>query len=129
MADFAQWVTAAEASLPWKPGRFLHTYGKYLYESKAKCLELNPIAGWAVRLMKNKEKWKGTATDLLDTLQAELPVKELQQLPQTASHLAKKLKDSLQILADYNLKVRFTRRADQRKIIIKRTGQAGDRPR
>lgn len=68
MADFAMWVTAAESSLPWEPGRFLSAYERNRGESNALALESCPIGPTVLALMSNTSLWEGTATNLLHCL-------------------------------------------------------------
>lgn len=72
MADFARWVTAAEPALFWEDGLFLKDYATARDDMVETGLQADAIAT-AIRTMLEArvEPWKGTATDLLATLDAE----------------------------------------------------------
>jgi len=68
MADFASWAVAAEPNLGCaKEGIFLAAYEGNRAQAHVLALEASPIAG-AVRTLAGREAWKGTATELLETL-------------------------------------------------------------
>jgi hypothetical protein len=70
MADFARWVAAAEPALGWADGTFLAAY----YENRGRAHELaldaDPVAAALRTFMVSREDWEGTATSLLDHLEA-----------------------------------------------------------
>ena len=68
MADFAQWVIAAEAKLPWKDGQFMEVYNKNRDESALSILDSDLVAVALIKLLTEREEWEGTATELLSTL-------------------------------------------------------------
>ena len=72
MADFALWVTAAEPALGWEAGAFVAAYAGNRSEAHELALDASPLAA-AVREFLAKqpgEKWDGTATALLEALNA-----------------------------------------------------------
>ena len=44
MADFAEWIVAAEPALPWKPGAFLAAYLGNQKDANDLTLEASPVA-------------------------------------------------------------------------------------
>ena len=73
MADFAEWVTAVEPSLPWEEGRFLKEYTmnrEYLVEVG---LESDEVGSTVLEFMKGRKEWTGTPTDLLKELNGIIP--------------------------------------------------------
>jgi len=73
MADFAEWVTAVEPSLPWEEGRFLKEYAlnrEYLVEVG---LESDEVGSTILQFMKGRNEWTGTPTDLLRDLNGIVP--------------------------------------------------------
>ena len=44
MADFAEWIVAAEPALPWEPGAFLAAYGGNQQDANDLTLEASPVA-------------------------------------------------------------------------------------
>jgi len=67
MADFAQWIAAAELGLGWKAGRFLEAYEKNRSEAVLLGIECDPVA-LAVRELARRGPWSGTAGDLHEAL-------------------------------------------------------------
>jgi hypothetical protein len=68
MADFAEWVVAAEPSLHWEEGRFLKEYAlnrEYLVEVG---LESDEVGSAMLQLMQRRNTWSGTPTELLRQL-------------------------------------------------------------
>jgi hypothetical protein len=73
MADFAQWVTAAEPALGWPTGRFLEVYAGYRRVTHASVIEASPVGRAVLDLLKIKREFTGTAQELLDALSAFVP--------------------------------------------------------
>jgi len=70
MADFAEWIVAAEPVLPWKPGEFLTAYAGNRKDANDLTLEASPIAHAVRDLVKDRASpWVGTATALLRALE------------------------------------------------------------
>ena len=68
MADFSQWVSAAEPALPWNTGDFMKAYNKNRQEIIDNALESDLVASEIKRLVDNGGEWSGTATELLAAL-------------------------------------------------------------
>ena len=68
MADFALWVTAAEEALGWEKGGFLKAYNDNRGDANRQALEASPVAAAVWRLMKDRDEWRGTATELYQKL-------------------------------------------------------------
>ena len=69
MADFAIWVTAAEPALPWTDGKFLQVYAANRQGALEIMLDGDPVG----ELVRTLAPWEGTATDLLEKLNAATP--------------------------------------------------------
>lgn len=67
MADFAQWVVAAQPALGWKEGTFIHAYDSNRASANTLALEASSIVA-PLRLLSAKGEWTGTATELLRVL-------------------------------------------------------------
>jgi hypothetical protein len=67
MADFAEWIVAAESALPWAPGEFLAAYSGNRGEANELTLEESPIGSPVRELAQNG--FEGTAEDLLERLE------------------------------------------------------------
>jgi hypothetical protein len=70
MADFAKWVVACEAALPWNPGFFMRAYEDIRVDTVETLLESDAAAIAVRALIARQPDWKGTATDLLTKLNA-----------------------------------------------------------
>jgi hypothetical protein len=68
LADFAEWVIAAEDALGWKQGAFMEAYSTNQENATRLEIDASPVASAVIRLMQNRAQWKGTATDLLKEL-------------------------------------------------------------
>ncbi len=77
MADFAQWVTAAEPGLGWEPGTFLAAYATNRADAAGIALEASEIVPALRKFLQTVQQaqaeqdtwtWEGTATELLAAL-------------------------------------------------------------
>jgi hypothetical protein len=68
MADFTEWVVAAEESFGWEGGTFLKAYKENQLELNELSLESSVIAKPIIELVDKFGIWEGTATDLRDEL-------------------------------------------------------------
>jgi hypothetical protein len=68
MADFAKWVTAAEESLGWPPGRFMTIYSGNRDDANALALETSPLGTAVLAVMGERTRWEGTNGELLELL-------------------------------------------------------------
>jgi hypothetical protein len=95
MADFAQWVTACELALGWKPGTLVQVYGAHRYESAATVIESSAVGQAVWRFMEaHPEGWEGTMEDLLEALTASVSEsirKDAKRWPRTPRGLRGKL--------------------------------------
>jgi hypothetical protein len=94
MADFAQWASAAEGAFGWEPGAFMEAYGGNREKANETALEADPVAETVFELMKNRDEWTGTATDLwkvLGTL-ADEEVKHSKAWPKAPNVLSGRMK-------------------------------------
>jgi hypothetical protein len=66
MADFAQWVTAAESALGWPPLTFMTAYRANRAEANELALEASPLSGLLRDLAASG--WEGTCKELLAKL-------------------------------------------------------------
>jgi hypothetical protein len=68
MADFAQWIVAAEPALGWPEGGFLAAYLGNRSEAHELALDVSPVAAAVREFISGRKEWTGTATELLDIL-------------------------------------------------------------
>jgi hypothetical protein len=75
MADFAEWIVAAEPALPWEAGAFITAYTWNQADANALALEVSSVAQALRDFMELRTKrmetapWWGTATKLLGELE------------------------------------------------------------
>jgi hypothetical protein len=67
MADFCEWVIAAEPGLGWKPGTFLRIYRQNRTEANTIALDASAAVPAVMKLVE-QGNWEGTATDLQEAL-------------------------------------------------------------
>jgi putative DNA primase/helicase len=68
MADFANWVCAAEESLPWTPGTFIYYFDKNNAETAQGLLQNHALAILVEELA--VAGWEGTSSELLELVRA-----------------------------------------------------------
>ncbi len=68
MADAVRWVTAAEASLGWKPQSFIQAYEEHRLELNDLALEASAIYSALLEFIDIQKEWIGTAQELLIAL-------------------------------------------------------------
>jgi hypothetical protein len=79
MADFAEWVVAAEPALPWPPGRFMEAYTRNRDEAATSAIEASPIGFPLLKHMDGKVVWEGTPAQLLAELEMLVDERRLRQ--------------------------------------------------
>lgn len=94
MADFAIWVTAAEEALGWEPGAFMRAYTGNRHDADAAALDVDPVAVAVTTLMRHRDEWAGTATELLQELGRKVDddMKRSKAWPKGSNSLAEHLK-------------------------------------
>ncbi len=123
MADFAKWVVAAEPALPWASGEFLAAYQKNRDSANVVSLEASLIYGPLIAI---GLRFEGTASELLDRLQAKLlDAKKPQGWPANAQSLAGALRRIAPSLRRDGTEVTFHDKSRPRKITIARAPRAG----
>jgi hypothetical protein len=68
MADFARWVTAAEPALGWADGTFMRAYNANQDTANTLTLDASPIVPPLRMLCASRDRWSGTAAELLGKL-------------------------------------------------------------
>jgi len=109
MADFAEWVTAAEPALGWAPGKFMDAYTANRDASNELTLEATPLAAPLRQLA--ELGFEGTATDLLDRLAAlvEDTATRRRDWPANARSLSTALRRLAPNLREAGIEVEFGR--------------------
>ena len=68
MADFARWVTAAEAAIGWPKGTFMAAYGGNQESANELALEASVVARPLLELLDAQGCWQGSASEMLHAL-------------------------------------------------------------
>lgn len=68
MADFARWGAAAAVALDYSERDFLEAYQINISSQTEEVLSSNPVAEALLIHMEDKDRWEGTASDLLEAL-------------------------------------------------------------
>ena len=68
MADFTKWGCAIAESLGYTQGEFLEAYYTKIEESNMNAIDANPVAGLIMELMKSRDVWEGSPTELYNML-------------------------------------------------------------
>jgi hypothetical protein len=119
MADFANWVAAAESALPCEPGAFLRAYKRNCQDSNGLALEGSLLVPY-LKAIAERAPWSGTATDLMDHLRGLDGVHTGQpSWPKTPGALAGDLRRLTPSLASIGVTVQMeqTSGSNSRKII------------
>jgi hypothetical protein len=69
MADFAQWVVAAEYGLSWPGNVWLPAYRANREQGTAIALDASPVASAIITMMETRKTWDGTVADLHNLLE------------------------------------------------------------
>ena len=72
MADFAEWITAAESSLGWQPETFVRSYRLNQESANDSVLDAPFPAKIVTLVQDNGGRWEGSASDLLGSLEAKM---------------------------------------------------------
>jgi DNA polymerase I-like protein with 3'-5' exonuclease and polymerase domains len=119
MADFATWVTACETAF-WPEGAFLTAYAENRNDASAVALEGDRVAMQARAFMATKDKWEGTASELLEALNAatSMPLDKFKDWPKSGQALAGRLRQTAPALRKVGIDIAFTRNKHARTITI-----------
>lgn len=122
MADFAIWVTAAEPALGWEPGTFLREYARNRAEASSLIVESSVPLSTVKAFMSDRDKWRGTPTDLLGRLSScvDDEVRRSRWWPKSASHLSRALKRGATVLREEGVEVRFVQTNSARFIDLRK---------
>ena len=94
MADFVHTVTAAEPALGWKNGEFFEVYMENINKVVDIALESDEVAKAVMLMMRQKDEWTGTATELRATLEnfVDDSVRRSRSWPKLVNGLSNRLK-------------------------------------
>jgi energy-coupling factor transporter ATP-binding protein EcfA2 len=121
MADFAEWVTAAEGTLPWPKGAFLAAYSDNRAGAVESIFEADTVASAVREMMEMRSEWAGTATELLEVLEGYVPEKmrKTKHWPNGPRQMANRLRRAASCLRQAGVEVVFGERepASRRRLI------------
>ncbi len=133
MADLAQWVTAAESALGWKPQTFLHAYMQNREDANEVPLEASlvaaPFRGLVATFGNNAEH---TASQLLAMLNARIgeALQKTKGWPKTGKGLSNALRRIAPNLRVAGIDLTFSQKRESgtggRLIVIKKVAPAGE---
>jgi len=111
MADFAQWVTAAEPALGCREGAFLRAYNTNRQDSNELALDGSVLVPF-LKTIAGQGNWSGTASELLEMLRGENGMDCRQQgWPKTAASLSGQLRRLIPSLSSIGIVIRFQKTA------------------
>jgi hypothetical protein len=123
MADFAQWVTACEPALGWKPGTLVRIYRAHRQESAATVIESSSVGRAVCKFMQAyPDRWEGTMEELLEALTASVSEsikKDKNRWPQSPRGLRGTLDRLAPDLRRLGWRIEFSRTTDARKVCIR----------
>jgi len=124
MADFAEWVTAAEPSLPWEKGNFLTQYAlnrEYLVEVG---LESDEVGSAILDFMRRRKEWSGTPSDLLKELNGIVSksIQRRKYWPKRPNTLSSRIARVAPVLRKKGIEVERSK-SGKRNITITKTGK------
>lgn len=119
MADFAQFVTAAEPALLISAGGFLAAYQGNQRESNDTVLESSPVAALLQQFLQDHPSWEGTASELLAELnsKADEDTRRLKAWPKAPNRLSGALKRLAPNLRAAGVIVGWPNRGPNRRLI------------
>jgi hypothetical protein len=120
MADFAKWVVACTQALPFSGTQFLDAYFDNRRQAVAFSIEGSQVATAVTRLLKGKTDWKGSATELLDQLNANTPedLRRSSGWPRDSRAMSNQLRRVSPLLREIGFRVDHHRQGKERHRII-----------
>jgi len=132
MADHALWIEAASPALGWKPGEYVADYMRARDEIVGSAAEDSPVGVAIMRLVERKGEWKGTATELLAELAADMgaAVTHTRAWPASPRALVNVIARLAPALRTRGYRVERTRTHGGARTYVlgRQLGQSGDRP-
>jgi len=120
MADFAEWVVAAEPSLPWEKGGYLSAYEGNRAEAVETALDSDAVSASILNFMTNTDEWEGTSSELLpilseNTLDSTLHTRSW---PKSARSLSSRLRRAATFLRGVGIEVEFSRESHSGRRLV-----------
>jgi len=124
MADFALWIQAAEAALPWDSGDFMDVYHENRENIIRDAIESNLVGAEIMEWIGNRGEWIGTAADLLGVLNDRVGenAQKHKQWPKDPRRLGQQLSTISSFMRKVGIEIeRLDRTNKGRQIIIRQT--------
>ena len=112
MADFAQWIVAAEPKLPWNSGDFMNTYKENQDDAKSVVFESDGFSGTLKDFIEMMGTWRGTATDLKAALEKhsdDEKVTKSKYWPKAPNKVSEKIRHIAPSLRSAGINVEFAK--------------------
>src|SRR5208337_4775157 len=125
MADFAKWASACETAL-WSPGTFRAAYDANRRRAVEDIVEADPVAACVRRIMANRTRWVGTASDLLGAtaVGSDHLTNRTADWPKNPRAFAGRLRRSQAFLRTLGIDIAFKREGREGNRLIKTTSRA-----
>lgn len=121
MADFAEWIVAAEPALPWEEGEFMQAYGKNRSLAVMDNVQMNPLATGIADLIEEApdDQWQGSPSELLEQLDEIVPESDQasQAYPGGPSWVTRKLERVKPMLRKIGIEVEDDLRIEGRRVV------------
>jgi hypothetical protein len=134
MADFACWVVACEPALPWVEGGFLAAFAEARADVAQATIEADVVATAILALVPDGGEWTGTASALLDALNArrDRDARPVKGWPETPRAMGGRLRRAAPVLRAAGVEVEEERGTDRKRSRVlslsRKHGSADDRP-
>ena len=107
MADFCQWGFAIAEAMGWSGEAFIKAYYGNIDSSTEEAIKNSPVAAAVVAFMKDKERWSGRASELLNMLNATAEDEHIdthaKSWPKAPNALSRRLKQHKANFADVGI--------------------------
>jgi hypothetical protein len=131
LADFAEWVVAAEPALGWPRGEFLAAYLRNRADAGRLALEADCVAPVLLALLSERDGFEGTCQNLLETLNSRAGDRPPRGWPATPRSLSGRLRRLAPSLRQAGFEMEFLDRTESaRKVRLRpvEAQQEGGRP-
>jgi hypothetical protein len=130
MADFAEWVVAAEPALPWDEGDFIKAYEGNRAEAVEVSLDSDAVAAAIINLLNDEDKWEGTSTELLEKLEGytKESILKSRSWPKDARTFSGRVDRAAPFLREVGISVEKDRSSTRRLIILEKSKEISVTP-
>ena len=130
MADFARWGAAISEVLWGDRDIFLKAYNENINSQNDEAVESSPVGLTISEFMKGRDRWEGTASELLNELEeiaASLSIKRnVRGWPSAPNWLSRQLQEISANLSERGIIIERDEKARPRKLILKNINPVTD---